>query len=79
MTTTTRERELQTEPRDAQSQAEPETSASLPLTSQELHDEIATTAYYIAERRGFIPGYADDDWLAAEAEVLDRHARAIES
>jgi hypothetical protein len=26
-------------------------------------------AYLRAERRGFAPGYAIEDWLAAEAEV----------
>lgn len=30
---------------------------------------IAEAAYYIAERRGFEPGYEFEDWLAAEAEV----------
>lgn len=30
---------------------------------------IAREAYYLAERRGFEPGYELDDWLAAEAEV----------
>ena len=40
-----------------------------------LTQEIAETAYYIAERRGFEPGFEIDDWLAAEAEVLDRHAQ----
>jgi uncharacterized protein (TIGR02284 family) len=30
---------------------------------------IAETAYFIAERRGFTPGYELDDWLQAEQEV----------
>ena len=30
---------------------------------------IAEAAYYRAEKRGFAPGYAQDDWLAAEVEV----------
>ena len=30
---------------------------------------IALTAYFIAEKRGFEPGHALDDWLAAEAAV----------
>ena len=30
---------------------------------------IAETAYLRAERRGFEPGHATEDWLAAEAEV----------
>lgn len=30
---------------------------------------IAEAAYHRAEARGFVPGQALDDWLAAEAEV----------
>ncbi len=30
---------------------------------------IETTAYFIAERRGFAPGRELSDWLRAEAEV----------
>lgn len=30
---------------------------------------IATSAYYMAEARGFMPGHELDDWLKAEAEV----------
>jgi hypothetical protein len=30
---------------------------------------IAEGAYLRAERRGFAPGYEEQDWLAAEAEV----------
>ncbi len=30
---------------------------------------IAERAYYKAERRGFVPGFELDDWLAAEREV----------
>jgi hypothetical protein len=30
---------------------------------------IAEAAYYLAERRGFAPGYELEDWLAAEAEI----------
>jgi hypothetical protein len=30
---------------------------------------IATAAYYRAEKRGFDPGYEQEDWLAAEREV----------
>ena len=30
---------------------------------------IATAAYYLAERRGFVPGYELADWLAAELEI----------
>ena len=30
---------------------------------------IAEAAYYRAERRGFAPGMALEDWLAAEQEI----------
>jgi hypothetical protein len=30
---------------------------------------IAEAAYFVAERRGFAPGYAIDDWLQAEQEI----------
>lgn len=30
---------------------------------------VAEAAYYIAQRRGFVGGDANADWLAAEAEV----------
>ncbi|HUN73968.1 MAG TPA: DUF2934 domain-containing protein [Steroidobacteraceae bacterium] len=30
---------------------------------------IAKAAYLRAERRGFVPGFEDEDWLAAEKEV----------
>jgi hypothetical protein len=36
------------------------------------HQRIATLAYQHAERRGFAPGGALEDWLAAEQEV-DQH------
>jgi hypothetical protein len=41
-------------------------AAIAPETRQQL---IATLAYSIAERRGFVPGNELDDWLQAEAEV----------
>jgi hypothetical protein len=30
---------------------------------------IAEAAYYLAERRGFAPGYELEDWLEAETEI----------
>jgi hypothetical protein len=30
---------------------------------------IAASAYFIAEQRGFTPGYEECDWLTAEAEI----------
>ena len=30
---------------------------------------IAEAAYFVAETRGFVPGYELDDWLQAEQEI----------
>ena len=30
---------------------------------------IATAAYFLAQRRGFVPGHEAEDWLAAERHV----------
>jgi hypothetical protein len=30
---------------------------------------IATAAYYRAEKRGFLPGHEQEDWLAAERDI----------
>ena len=38
----------------------------------EVERMIAEAAYYISAQRGFEPGHELDDWLAAEAQVLDR-------
>ena len=32
---------------------------------------IAEAAYYRAERRGFVPGGEDGDWLDAEKEIVN--------
>ena len=39
------------------------------LATEERQQLIAQAAYFIAERRGFVPGNELDDWLRAEAEV----------
>jgi hypothetical protein len=39
------------------------------ITTEARSRMIAEAAYYMAERRGFEPGYEFEDWLAAEAEV----------
>jgi len=38
-----------------------------------LEDEIRKLAYELSARRGFIPGYENEDWLAAEREILQRY------
>ncbi|MHB1870618.1 MAG: DUF2934 domain-containing protein [Steroidobacteraceae bacterium] len=39
------------------------------MSEQARHTMIAEAAYYHAERRGFVPGSEEHDWLRAEAEV----------
>lgn len=45
-----------------------------PRVTEKRGDLIAKAAYFRAERRGFAPGHALDDWLAAEDEVDQRLA-----
>ena len=45
----------------------------------DLHHRIEVAAYYLAEKRGFAPGHALDDWLAAEEMIeVEDAARAAE-
>jgi hypothetical protein len=46
-------------------------SATMP-SATELYEMICEAAYYRAEKRGFTPGLEAEDWLHAEAEVLER-------
>ena len=41
-------------------------------SAAELYEMIAEAAYYRAQKRGFIPGLEAQDWLDAEAEVMER-------
>jgi hypothetical protein len=47
-----------------------------PKSFQARDKWIAEAAYYRAEKRGFAPGYALEDWLIAEALVDFEIARA---
>jgi hypothetical protein len=38
--------------------------------AEELRSMIEKAAYHLAEKRGFIPGYELEDWLAAEMQIL---------
>jgi hypothetical protein len=40
-----------------------------PFDPMQRHEMISQAAYFIAERRDFADGGADDDWLQAELEV----------
>ncbi len=39
------------------------------LTEEERLQSIRTAAYHLAEKRGFEPGHADEDWTAAVAQI----------
>lgn len=41
----------------------------LVATAEERDEMIAVAAYYLAERRGFRPGSATQDWLQAEQHI----------
>lgn len=38
--------------------------------NQDYQEMISEAAYYKAEQRGFVPGFEQEDWLAAENEIL---------
>jgi len=43
----------------------------------ELRALIAERAYFIAQRRGFEAGHDVEDWLQAEAEILDDFTQPV--
>ena len=59
--------------RPAQSSIPKDTASAAALAR---HEVIKAAAYYLAEQRGFAPGWELQDWLAAEsAENAVRRAR----
>lgn len=48
---------------------QPEGAQDQPVSAGERQRMIEVAAYLRAERRGFLPGYEAEDWLAAEMEV----------
>jgi hypothetical protein len=51
----------------------PETSALMDvqtISAADLTEQIRTLAYTLYDRRGRQEGYAEQDWLQAEAEIL---------
>jgi len=42
---------------------------SAPTTPKSREERVAEAAYFIALKRGFLPGYEAADWGAAEKEV----------
>ncbi|HEX2332083.1 MAG TPA: DUF2934 domain-containing protein [Burkholderiales bacterium] len=58
---------------NAVSNSTPAVSTSTPQTSPEdVRKLVSEAAYYRAKRRGFAPGHELEDWVQAEAEVLQR-------
>jgi hypothetical protein len=45
-------------------------------TPEEVWKQIAEAAYYKAKARGFTPGGEVQDWIEAEAEVMNRLGRS---
>jgi hypothetical protein len=43
--------------------------ARLSIPPESRQATVAEAAYFLAERRGFAPGYEQEDWLAAEALI----------
>lgn len=44
-------------------------SDQMGVTAEERHHLISKSAYFRAQRRGFIPGAELEDWLEAEVEI----------
>ena len=42
-----------------------------PATAKSRQEQIAEAAYFIALKRGFVPGNEAADWAAAEKEVVE--------
>lgn len=38
-------------------------------TAKPREERVAEAAYFIALKRGFIPGYETEDWAAAEKQI----------
>ncbi|HEY2809599.1 MAG TPA: DUF2934 domain-containing protein [Steroidobacteraceae bacterium] len=56
-------------PRSRAPRKNPALQPSSPLSEAARRELIAVGAFLRAERRGFVHGHAEEDWLAAEAEV----------
>lgn len=54
----------------------PKTAKSVEPSQAEIDGMIAEAAYYLAERRNFMPGFEAEDWELARAQVLGRIAEA---
>lgn len=55
-------------PNEPGTDASGEPSASI----DDFQAQVAEAAYFLAEQRGFSPGFEMEDWLVAEAQVRAR-------
>jgi hypothetical protein len=64
---------LQKMPREPQPEQLKPVPIEEPIVAEsELRQMISEAAYYLAEKRGFVPGLEGEDWRQAEQEVLAR-------
>jgi len=47
-----------------------------PPSTDDFQAQVAEAAYFLAQQRGFAPGFEMEDWLAAEAQVRTRSDNA---
>jgi hypothetical protein len=55
---------------------EPSLDQRIEVSPEERHDMIAIAAYFLAERRGFMPGHEVQDWCEA-CLAIDRMLRSM--
>lgn len=70
-----RTRKPKAEAAPAEIQAEMVPAQASVMHHEERLRHISEAAYYLAERRGFAPGFEHDDWVQAEAEVAEKLKR----
>ncbi len=56
-------------PKTSKAKSAAATDTKPALNAEQRNHYVEVAAFYIAERRGFIPGNPADDWCAAELEV----------
>lgn len=60
--------------RAAPAKRTPQAASNPKPSPEEVRKLISEAAYYRAKQRGFAPGHELEDWVQAEAEVLQRLA-----
>lgn len=61
--------EAKVKPRASGAQPKAAPAAKATLSAEQRNHYVEVAAFYIAERRSFVPGNPADDWCAAELEV----------